>query len=144
MKFVKIFCLLLFAFPAANFAQSTPENLENIDKQLDYINQQFEKFNNYNTRFFVDQRKEELIWIADFGEARVSLKEVIFSINHDKGWLIFDCITESAKCITFTSATGKSIQYKEYSMSLTQNDKIIEHIDDVVKNFETLKNFMTN
>ena len=113
---------------------------ESIEQSLYYINDQFQKHNDYNTRFFVDIESKELIWISDFGETRTPADQVNIKTNNVKGWIIIDCTNRGSKCITFTSANGSKLQYSEYSMSLTENGKLIPLIEEVVEKFEDIIN----
>jgi len=119
-----------------NTASSAPSSP--IDLQLEMINLEFKKYNKFNTRFFIDQAKMELIWIQEFGESRAPLDQIAFKVDYDKGWIVIDCNEGISRCITSLSPEGKIIQHDEYSMSLKENGKVIPHIDDLIEMFENL------
>ncbi len=126
------------------FSLSPTPSQEDIDRLLGYINNQFKKYNAFNTRFFVDLENKELVWIQDFGEIRTSIDQIDFKADYENGWIVIFCKNESLKCISFTTPNSSKIQYTEYSMSLKENDKIILHIEDVIKKFDELVDTVSN
>ncbi len=106
---------------------------------LNYINGQFEKYNQYQTRFYVDVATQELVWVQEFGISRAQIGQISFSADQQNGWLLINCEAEDLKCITSTSFQGQKYQSEEYSMSIKENDQIIPHFDTVVAKFYELK-----
>ena len=115
-----------------------------IDQLLSYINNQFKKYNQYNTRFFVDESKKELIWIQEFGETRVAINQIDVKADYENGWLVIFCAQKNDRCIHSANGAGKTLQSYEYSMSLIENDRVISHIDEVIDTFKKLIAGMTN
>jgi hypothetical protein len=123
---------------------SPPLPHEEIDQLFDYINEQFKKYNKFNTRFFIDLDEQELVWIQEFGESRAPLDMIDFEADYKQGWFVIYCKDGRSKCVTSTNPKGKKIQNSEYSMSLMENDKVIPHIDDVINKFKELIQELTD
>ncbi len=127
-----------------NEPPSTIAPTNTIDQQLSYINNQFKKYNAFNTRFFVDLKNMELIWIQDFGESRAPINDIDFKADYENGWIIIFCKNKSLKCISFANPGGTNFQYTEYSMSLKENDETIAHMDKIIKKFRKLQKEIIN
>jgi hypothetical protein len=123
---------------------STIAATNKIDQQLSYINNQFKKYNAFNTRFFVDLKNMEIVWIQDFGESRAPIDEIGFKADYENGWVIIFCKNESLKCVSFANSGGTKFQYNEYSMSLKENEKVISHIDEVIEKFREFQKEIIN
>lgn len=126
----------------AHLSPITPN--KSIDEQLSYINDQFQKYNKYNTRFFVDLSTQELIWVQDFGETRASLDQIEFKADYENEWFLIFCKNGSEKCISYTSPKGSKINYNDYSMSLKEGEHFIPHIAEIINKFNELANTVSN
>lgn len=110
-----------------------------ISSNLEYINQQFELYNEYNTVWSVDEARNLLIWKNDFGVHSANFSDVEVRAENDKGWIGVYCLVSGSECISFEGYTLGDDTYSEYTMGLKDNDEIIRHIDAVLDAFAELK-----
>jgi hypothetical protein len=109
----------------------------NTTDLLRYINEQFSKYNAYNTVYSVDYAAKKLIWKNDFGTNSVDFNQVEVRADYESNWIGVYCLT--GKCISQITTSGATTYYDKYTMSLNEGDKMIGHIDEVVSKFAALK-----
>jgi hypothetical protein len=109
MKFLRTALLIVFIFSGISFTQT-------INKNLEYINNEFRLYNSYNTSFSVDESTTLLFFYDDFGTYSIYFDNATFSI--DKGILEIKC-TDGEKCIyQVKKETFEGVYWDEYSMGL--------------------------
>ena len=111
---------------------------ENISSNLAYINEQFGKYNAYNTRFKIDNSTKKLIWTHDFGTNYAYLKDIEVRADYKSNWIGIYCIN-GKKCVWQISNSDSRTEYKDYTMSLKDNGNMIEHMNIVVQKFAEMK-----
>ena len=117
---------------------ANPALAKTVDQHLYHINEEFKKYNNFNTRFFLDVEKRELVWVQEFGESRAPIDLIDFKANYNQGWLVIFCKEGLSRCVSSTGPKGGKIQNNEYSMSLKEDEKVIDHLDKIINEFRAL------
>ncbi len=113
-------------------------NNGSIAEHLIYINKQFDKYNDYDTKFSIDNYKKQLVWSNSFGTNYAYLEDVEVRVDYTNSWIGIYCIN-GGECIWQKANSGNRSDYKEYTMSLKENDKMINHINKVAQKFEEVK-----
>lgn len=104
---------------------AAPATAQSVSDHLRYINQQFDRYNAYESSF--DVQNGRLVFSNKFGPAYIDFKDVGFRINYKFNSIDIYCL-DGSKCIK----KGDS-EWDYYNISLIDNGKIAE---DVI--FETL------
>ncbi len=115
----------------------------NSEAILNYINEEFSKYNAYNTVWKIDYKTKQLIWSNDFGTNYVDFNSSEIRIDHANNWIGVYCLTGD-KCIKQITTSGSATYYDQYTMSLNDNSKMIGHIATVANKFAELKNIVLN
>jgi hypothetical protein len=115
----------------------------NAGDLLRYINEQFSKYNAYNTVYAVDYASKKLMWTNDFGTNTVDFNQVEIRVDYENNWIGVYCLSGN-KCIAQVTTSRSTAYYDKYTMSLIENGKMIGHIDEVVKKFAALKQAVVN
>ena len=92
MSLLKNLCILLFIFPVTTFGQ-------NIEENLQFINEQFDQFNNYETSFDINKADKKIICRDKFGMYSAFLKDIEFKLD-DIGENIGIYCHEDSECIS--------------------------------------------
>lgn len=100
------FLLALFAFAA--LGQS---NLDVVSQNILYINQEYAKYNPYNTMFRIVKSNNQLVWYNEYGERKGDLGDLEFRVTTEK-YLGVYCI-DGDECIT----DGDGDALKSYDMT---------------------------
>ena len=114
-------------------------NAQSISSNLQYINNQFDKYNAYETSFSVNLASKELICEDKFGILKANFADV--KIDYEKKNIGIYCLNND-KCIRYYGKNGTrkpDNDYNNYTMGLRINDEMIPHIDDVIDKFDELK-----
>ena len=126
---------------------STPSysSSSSIDTKLRYINQQFADYNKYNTVWSINYNTKQLIWKNDFGTNTVSFKDCEVRADYQNGWIGVYCLNSDSECIVQVTNSGSKDYYKQYTMSLNDNDgTMISHMSKVIGEFAAIKNAVLN
>lgn len=135
---IKLGLMLLAFLPVFSFGQT-------IDGNLRYINEQFSRYNEYETSFSVNVGAKELICEDEFGILKANFDDVEIRVQGNNIGIF--CLNENSKCIRYYGKDGTrkyDSDYSNYTMGLRENDKIISHINTVLSKFSELKQLVTN
>ena len=92
MRQMLLFCLSMFFVTSIAFSQNLREN-------LDYINDQFAKYNSYNTVFNIDTEYQALVIYDDMGTVVCYFEDVEFDYSEEsKNLFEIRCIDDD-ECI---------------------------------------------
>ncbi|MFY0673912.1 MAG: hypothetical protein JXQ87_10925 [Bacteroidia bacterium] len=79
-------------------------NLDITSSNILYINQEYAKYNPYNTMFRIDKDAKKMIWYNEYGERSAYLQDIEFKPLSDKAYLGVYCI-DGDNCITTSSGS---------------------------------------
>jgi ribosome-associated translation inhibitor RaiA len=126
MKKVSLLLLSLFYF-----SSSGAQNHMKVYEHLDYINQQFKDYNEYDTRWEIDFAGKKLIAHDKFQSMTGSILATEVTLKEGSSTTIgFYCL--SGKCLK-SSKEQEDPYYSSYTMGLSQN------VDEVLRRFEEIK-----
>jgi hypothetical protein len=133
--------LILFLVSAfSSYAQT-----EKIYSSLDYINEQFKKYNPYKLQFQLDIEGKKLISRSVYFEVSydiTQLSTIYFTKRGDKDCVVFFKCKNDDQCISSVNLSDNNIDLKsEYSFNLETNPEIVEK---VVAEFIAIKNGLIN
>lgn len=112
------------------------QNKELIHKNLNYINNQFNLYNKYQTSWAIDYKTDEIYCFDEFGSLKANISDIIFEDKEGKSKILnLKCIDNST-CIT-ESNSGKQTK-NSYSMGLSKN------LLDVLNKFNEIKREYNN
>ncbi len=79
-------------------------NLDVVSTNILFINQEFAKYNPYNTMFRIDKNEKKLIWYNEYGERKALLEDVEFKVTTAKHVGVY-CI-DGDNCIEQSGSTN--------------------------------------
>jgi hypothetical protein len=135
-----IFLIILFASAFFSFSQT-----EKLNRSLNYINEQFKKFNTYNLQFQIDYDGKNLISKSIYFEVTYpinQLSSIYYTIRGDKDCKVFFKCQNDDQCISSLNINDSSTDLKsEYSFNLETSPDITEK---VVMEFLEIKKSINN
>lgn len=103
----------------------------NEDADLKYANAEFDRYNEYETQYYIDKSRGMFIHKNKFGYNEIPLSEAKAWIVKDKNWFVVGCKYYD-ECMTGRGKDGNgSSKMKEYSMSLTDGSGLVAHAQKV-------------
>jgi hypothetical protein len=118
---------------------------EKLYHSLDYINEQFRKFNTYNLQFQLDIEGGKLISRSVYFEVTYDINQVgsiYYTKRGDKDCVIYFKCQNDDQCISSVNLTDKTTDLKsEYSFNMESSPEIAEM---VVLEFISIKNSISN
>ena len=130
---IRLILFLLILLPSFSIGQSITEN-------LNYINDQFSLYNDYETSFSVDMKTKELICEDKFGVLKAYSKDVEIRTSGSNVGIY--CLSSSSECIRYYDKSGMrkhDENHSDYTMGLRENGEIIPHIKTVLDKFDEIK-----
>lgn len=98
-------------------------------KNLEIINDAFDKYNKYETVFSVQGKN--LHWDSSVANVKAELKNLTFYIDYENNWMVMRCT--SGECLE------GAISKDSYSMSLSTDTGIAPNIEQVLQAFNDLR-----
>jgi hypothetical protein len=133
MKLSSLLWLLLFLVSSTSFSQSIREN-------LDYVNDQFSRYNSLNIVFNIDSEHKALVIYDDIGTLLCYFEDVEFSFVEDSETSIeIRCIDED-ECID-----QKKLNEDEYSVMEKYTIELKgANLNQVLKKLDEIKEIVLN
>lgn len=98
------------------------------DSDLKYVNDEFDKYNDYETQWFIDKNRQVLIHRNEFGYNEIDLTDAEAAVYADKKWFVIRC-KRYDECLVQKGKDGDgSTRMKEYSMSLNSGSNMASTI----------------
>ncbi|MBI3142667.1 MAG: hypothetical protein HYZ16_07560 [Bacteroidetes bacterium] len=110
-----ILTLLLSISYLLSFGQAADPVAEGIL----YINEQFAKYNPYNTSFRIDRNKKTVAWYNDYGEREAPLSAVELRVTEEKHIGVY-CLDSNSSCIV--QDRGSSSNTSSYDMTFKDSN----------------------
>lgn len=133
----------LIIFSALNFFSYS--QTEKLNRSLDYINDQFKKFNSYNLHFQLDREGKNLKSRSIYFEVTYpinQLNSIYYTKRGDKDCIVFFKCQNDEQCISSLNIKDSTTDLKsEYSFNLETSPDIAEK---VVMEFMAIKNGINN
>jgi hypothetical protein len=130
----------MLGFSLAAFAQN-----DELTRSLDYINDQFKKYNAYNVQFSIDQEGKNLLSRSVFFEVTYPIDQIstIYSSQRgDKDCIVYFKCRNDEQCFSSTNLKDNSTDLKsEYSFNLEASLEIAEK---VAAEFVNIQNSILN
>ncbi len=106
---------------------------------LRYINRQFDLYNQYNSRFEVDNDNGQLVFSNRFGTSKIKFSNIVFKLNTSAKSVEFHC-KDGSKCIARYDFDGKESTWNYYNVSLvTESDEMADEAYKVKEKCDQLQ-----